>query len=455
MAQPDKITLLQEKIRTGVFTREDRAALYQAYSDARADDPLRRPTLSVCAIVKNEEKCLGNMLASVAGRADEIVICDTGSLDQSPMIAERYGARLYHIPWEGDFSKARNESLRRAAMEWILVLDADEVIGEQDWQIMMKLMEDNAHEMYSLPQTTYSKAQSFMIWQPNDLTVKEACGYEGYFVSRLVRLFRNNPDIQYRGIVHEHPFDTSGRLRPKECDARIHHYGKLKSIEYQEKKAEFYYALGLEKIKQLPNHAQAHYELAIQLLELKRDSESESYFKRALELDDKYHEARLVYADSLRRWGKKQAALQEYITHLRYNPNDSLAYIFASSLLIELKKYEAAMNLLDEAKKHPCQQPALIKLNEGVIAMNLGCFDVANNHLHEALRLQPNYEPILYNLACVAARKQEYDQAVLFLDRLLKRKPDDQEAGILLDNIKKIIEGQISRTRKEVANVNG
>ena len=86
------------------------------------------PTISLCMIAKNEEKYLEQCLNSVKGLADEIIIVDTGSTDRTKEMAKNFNARIFDFKWIGDFSAARNESIRHAAKEWILVMDADEVI---------------------------------------------------------------------------------------------------------------------------------------------------------------------------------------------------------------------------------------------------------------------------------------------------------------------------------------
>ena len=69
--------------------------------------------ISLCMIVKNEEKVLGRCLESAKRLADEIVIVDTGSEDRTREIARQYTSRVYEIPWRDDFSQARNFSFSR------------------------------------------------------------------------------------------------------------------------------------------------------------------------------------------------------------------------------------------------------------------------------------------------------------------------------------------------------
>ncbi len=85
-------------------------------------------TLSLCMIVKDEAKNLPRALASVKDLADEIIVLDTGSGDDTPMIAAAAGAKVNFLMWGDDFAIARNASLDQATQDWILVLDADETL---------------------------------------------------------------------------------------------------------------------------------------------------------------------------------------------------------------------------------------------------------------------------------------------------------------------------------------
>ena len=83
-------------------------------------------------IVRDEEKYIGQCLASVKEFVDEIILVDTGCKDRTLLIAQDFGARIFHHPWAGDFSQARNHSLAHATADWILVLDADEKLARRD-----------------------------------------------------------------------------------------------------------------------------------------------------------------------------------------------------------------------------------------------------------------------------------------------------------------------------------
>jgi glycosyltransferase involved in cell wall biosynthesis len=89
-------------------------------------------TISLCMIVKNEEKTLPRCLDSVKEIADEIILVDTGSTDQTKQIARQYTDQIYDFKWIDDFAAARNYSFSKATKEYILWLDADDVLLDED-----------------------------------------------------------------------------------------------------------------------------------------------------------------------------------------------------------------------------------------------------------------------------------------------------------------------------------
>lgn len=96
-------------------------------------------TISLCMIVKNEEKTLARCLSSVGEAADEIIIMDTGSTDRTKEIAAQFTDKVYDFTWVDDFSAARNAAYAKATMEYILWLDADDVLLSEDKEKLLAL----------------------------------------------------------------------------------------------------------------------------------------------------------------------------------------------------------------------------------------------------------------------------------------------------------------------------
>src|SRR3989344_3480106 len=94
------------------------------------------PTLSLCMITKNEELLIRNCLNSVKDLVEEIIIVDTGSIDNTKLIAKKFTNKVFDFKWNDDFAEARNESLKYAGGDWILILDADEELDGQGKKII-------------------------------------------------------------------------------------------------------------------------------------------------------------------------------------------------------------------------------------------------------------------------------------------------------------------------------
>lgn len=146
--------------------------------------------LSVCYIVRDEERLLPGSLASVKRIADEIIVgIDSKTTDRSEQIARAAGARVYHFEWQDDFAKARNFGLRKAKREWILVIDADERLTDFGAAMVMMAMRQPHPEVEGYAFTTDQRDfNGIQAEQDNSVSI---------------RLFRNEPSIRYVNRVHE------------------------------------------------------------------------------------------------------------------------------------------------------------------------------------------------------------------------------------------------------------
>ncbi len=93
-------------------------------------------------IVKNEENNIEACLNSVLGIADEIIIVDTGSSDETVNLCRKYTQKIYYYEWQNDFAAARNKAFSYATGDYILWLDADDIIAEKDRENFLKLKQD-------------------------------------------------------------------------------------------------------------------------------------------------------------------------------------------------------------------------------------------------------------------------------------------------------------------------
>jgi Flp pilus assembly protein TadD len=246
------------------------------------------PSLSVILIVKNESNVLSQCLESVAGIADEIVVCDTGSSDDTTAIARRHGARVHAIPWENDFAKARNASIALATGDWLLHMDADEVLDPVDAPALRAVVDgDTDADAVEVILANYCNDPRAWRWVAVPPGSPMARGYAGYLPVGLLRLFRNHRGIEYREAVHENitasVLERGGRIFYSKIV--IHHYGYEVSPERRLAKARFYYTLAQEKVKSIPGDAKCLHDLAEQALACGEVEVAESACRRILAVE--------------------------------------------------------------------------------------------------------------------------------------------------------------------------
>lgn len=166
------------------------------------------PSLSLCMIVKNEEKHLARCLSSVKNVVDEIIVVDTGSTDKTIFIAESFDSKIFHFDWVNDFSAARNFALSKCSGSWILYLDADE-----------ELNPNSIDELLSFK----SHASAGVYCTVKSIGTSDVNGS----VMRYPRLFANFPGVEFVGKVHEQVVDSLKRNKIPLIDSEIEiiHHG--------------------------------------------------------------------------------------------------------------------------------------------------------------------------------------------------------------------------------------
>jgi glycosyltransferase involved in cell wall biosynthesis/Flp pilus assembly protein TadD len=174
--------------RDSAFARAQTGLLFNL--PAPPPDRTQLPAgISLCMIVKNEERFLAECLRSVRDVVDEINIVDTGSTDRTVEIAREFGANETFRAWRDDFGWARNESLAPAAYRWTLVLDADEEIAPESLSLLRALRETPADLT-----GVYVRIQNL---------VDDASGAASTMTHVLARIFPTTPRIRYRNVIHE------------------------------------------------------------------------------------------------------------------------------------------------------------------------------------------------------------------------------------------------------------
>ena len=152
--------------------------------------------VSLCMIVRDKEEVIAQCLDSVQGIVDEIIIVDTGSVDNTKKIANRYNVNIYDFNWNNDFSAARNYSFSKATKEYILWLDAEDLLLPED-RNKFKILKEGLDSSIDMVIMKYNLGI--------DETGRVLCSY------KKPRLIKRNGNIYWQEPVYEY-INLSGKI---------------------------------------------------------------------------------------------------------------------------------------------------------------------------------------------------------------------------------------------------
>jgi len=350
---------------------------------------INKCTISLCMIVKNESENLDRCLQSVYKYMNEIIIVDTGSTDNTIDIAKRYNAKVSTFNWVEDFSKARNYSLSLATSDWILVLDADECLAEQDIITIKEKLIYEPYDAFELVKRSYSNNPDIGKFSVNDNSYVEGNGWLGWQNEPNDLLFRNDLYIYYEDRIHETVRKSiyKAGLKIKKTDIPVHHYGR----HDMSKKADHYIELVKQRYKTNPNDYDNLFTLGSHLDWEGKLDEALDVFKKCEKLNQ---DVKVYYA-----LGLVSMKLQQYVEaheyYLKAIQIDPLAYdiVFKDLMLTYFieNRYQEAFTAYNIGLKH---NPNNIVLQFGLanIYYQLGYNYIAENELKNLLSKYPEYE---------------------------------------------------------------
>lgn len=179
--------------------------------------------LTLCMIVKNEERFLEGCLASVSGLVNAIVLVDTGSTDRTLEIARRHGAKLVKHGWNDDFAQARNAALPHVRDGFVLVLDADERLGPGAQRAIREALSRDNFDCGMLPLHDASTLEA----GADEIVSGRARRGDPVHLPRLLRV---SPDLRWEGVVHEQVTSWARGKRIANLAAPIVHYGAVPEL---------------------------------------------------------------------------------------------------------------------------------------------------------------------------------------------------------------------------------
>jgi glycosyltransferase involved in cell wall biosynthesis/GT2 family glycosyltransferase len=313
----------------------------------------RPPRLTACLVVKDEARSLPRCLKSLRGLVDQVVVVDTGSSDRTAEVARDLGAKVTSFPWSDDFAAARNEGLRHATGNWILVIDADEWLDAAGRREVRSIVGGETQTARLLRQSTHSTGEP-----------------DG--VERLqLRLFRNDPALRFEGAVNEVLVGRSGgRVHAQTSGVVLHHDGAGPARRRRLRR----------RLRLLEASARQHNEDARPELDLSRAyldlglfAKAEEEAHRAIDLlagqpagsDLLRPEAHCLRARAMLGLGRSADAARESKAAIQLDPEDAeahatLAAAFAADGLLEpaANAYRAALQCPPRAAFRPVDRAA-------------------------------------------------------------------------------------------------
>jgi glycosyltransferase involved in cell wall biosynthesis len=398
----------------------------------------KSPTISACMIVKNEEELLAQCLESITKCVNEIIIVDTGSTDNTVEIAKRFTDKIYTHPWKDSFSEARNHYLEYATGDWILQIDADEEIVQDDISILLRAVQDE-------------EIDGIMVQ-----IVSEFDESKGETIHSVERIFRNNGFIHYEGRVHNR---VVGISRARVYPIRFIHHGYKNSQDQLERKFERTLSLLKKDLIESPDNPITHHYLAVAYLGRCLYEEALEESEKALSLAAEYKKEDVIYlwtrfvrAVCCLNTNRLGDAKETCLEAIERNPMHLDSHYLLSSIYFsqgEIQRFmyhsDKYLSLIKGLKESPCDFGAMahntirhewrIHLHRGFVFTGRGEKERANEEYILSLRLCCDKGEYYKHRCLFHLQHADNKLARQFLKKALKYNPEDrelQEAGYKL-----------------------
>lgn len=388
--------------------------------------------LSIALIVKNEEKniekCLQSFIKIKNKISSEIIVVDTGSTDNTINIAKKYTDKVYIHNWTGNFAEMRNISISYCKGEWILIVDADEILED----------ENTIYNFFNKHSKKYNSAfinfKNFISDNNNE-----------YNLGRIIRLFKNTKDFKYKGIVHEQPVYS---LPVLDSDIVFLHNGysrndyKLMKYKFERNKEllfkdleingeNSYTYFQLAQTYSMANYETKALEYIKKAYEMIENSKLDQihinhFYARCLLVEKKYEES-IKVSKKVLSLGKEHIDFYYFIGKgnvLLENFKDSIQYYEKYLKMLNKKDVEYTITSLTNSKKEEVIYELLIsyyKLENYDKLINM--YEQIDNSLEVKKKLKS-----LYIESCI--KNKQYDKIINFYKKTIIEEVDIQ----ILDN---------------------
>lgn len=369
------------------------------------------PKLSVCMIVRDEEKTLPRCLKSVEPVANELIVIDTGSKDNTVLVANDLGAKVFHFEWCDDFAAARNESIKHATSDWVLQIDADEeLVGD------------------SIPHLRQC------IRKPNVICYSIKCDngptYTGPRFGWFDRLFRRHPHIFYHGPYHETVSQSARDLIAansewgyvSEPNVVLRHYG-CEGSNISKTKHERGVAIMESYVKANPKDAYMLSQLGTAYSALGRSDEAVEYLKKALQIEPNCPTTNFTLGVTLQEVGSLKEAAAFYQKAISVDSNFAEAYASLGAIHLDQGMLDLAISASTKSLEiNPDLALGLCNLGLAYVGKGLHAEGVAT--LKKAISINPGLAEAHMNLGVAYTKQGRLEDAIIEYEKALKIDPD-------------------------------
>ena len=320
-----------------------------------------------------------------------------------------------------------NFTLAEARHPWILVLDADECIAAQDLPLIKAALHLGP-DGYHLIQRNYVFGNQIVGWTPNSGAYPEGKSYPGQLDNPLIRLFRNHPDIRFRGAVHEivDPRDgqTFGSTRCPSFFITTESQGRRRLFQ-----AALLSRSRKEKIQEDGTNPKRTSTWEFDQ-ELKQHDEAIQCFEKTFEMSRM--PVALLYAGiSEKLCGRYERALELLQRSRKLGFNSFEVHLELGNVHLALNHQKEALNEYQQCLNMQPRSPVAV-FNYGFALRKMGDLAGAQNYYRRALELDSKFKTAALELAIVYATNGRHDEAAALLCDLLARSPEFREARLTL-----------------------
>lgn len=332
------------------------------------------PSITLCLIVKDEEQFVETCIGSARGISDEVVVVDTGSTDRTLTIVSDLADTVEELPFDGDFSAARNRALDLCRGDWVVFLDADEVLEPDQADKLAEEIRAAAEGVLALC------VQRFNFFANGQ-----------FYSGRQVRAMRRAEGLRYERRINESVKGSIARLggRIHDVPVYLNHFGHTRSVTQRNQKALRYLEFMDHQLADQPGDAVVMGYKALILRTLGRFEEALDWMRKSLDQDPAHPVVQSFAGHVLRATGRLDDARAAFEQATALAPNDASAWnmvgvlclsqgdpdraesLFRHALEVEPLTYAAELNLGLAHESRECWRDAVAQF-ERLAVLNPG-----------------------------------------------------------------------------------